>query len=299
MQASFQKIRLIINPAAGSSGFDRLVRKISKVKSGINAEIETVISKKPGDILRLSRQFAAEEHPVFISGGDGSVHEAAIGLKGGSAPLAILPTGSGNGLARHLQIPLKIKKAVSVLVGKSKLIKADMPELNGKPFVNVGGIGFDGLVACEFNKAAKRGLPTYIQKVLTNYFRFNEFEYKISFDQQQISGKAWVIALANSSEYGNGAKISPGSLVTDGILDLVIVRKPKLLQIPGLIYKVMNGKADSVLIERFKLRDCTIELSQEIDYHLDGEYMGKIQSASCSVIPSCLNLLIPKSAGTV
>jgi len=299
MHARFQKIRLIINPAAGSSGFDKLIRKISRVKSVINSEIETVISKRPGDIARLSGQFAGEEHPVFISGGDGSVHEAAIGLMGRNAPLAILPTGSGNGLARHLHIPIKLKKAISVLVGKSKLVKADMLELSGKPFVNVGGIGFDGLVAREFNMAGKRGLMVYIQKILSNYFRFNEFEYKISFEQHQISGKAWVIALANSSEYGNGAKISPDSLVTDGMMDLVVVRKPTLMQIPGLVYKVMNGKANSMLMERYRFRNCNIELEGEIDYHLDGEYMGKIKTATCSVIPSCLNLLIPKSAGPV
>lgn len=288
-----------MNPAAGTSGFDRLIRKLSRIKSGLNAEIETVISRNPGDITRLSQQFACDEYPVFISGGDGSVHEAALGLRGNRAPLAILPTGSGNGLARHLKIPMRIKKAVAVLLGKSRQIKADMLELNGKPFVNVGGIGFDGLVAKEFNKAGKRGLITYIKKLFSNYYNSREFEFSLHFGEQKISGKAWVIAIANSSEYGNGAKISPGSLVTDGLMDLVIVRKPGLLQVPVLAFQVMNGIDKSPFIQRHRIAGCRIELSEETDYHLDGEYIGKIKSADCTVVPACLNLLIPKSAGQV
>ncbi|MFZ9982774.1 MAG: diacylglycerol/lipid kinase family protein [Cyclobacteriaceae bacterium] len=299
MQERFKKIRLIINPAAGGSGFNKIIRKLSRIKSSVHSEIETIISENPGDITLFCRQFADEHHPVFVSGGDGSVHEAAIGLKGSEAPLAILPTGSGNGLARHLKIPVKLKKAVNVLVRKSKQIKADMPELNGQPFVNVGGIGFDGLVACTFNNAGKRGLITYVQKIFTNYLGSGQFDYKISFEDQHISGKAWLIALANSSEYGNGAKISPGSLVTDGLLDLVIVRKPGLLQIPVLLYQVMSGRVNSDLIKRYKIKKCSIELNEKIDYHLDGEYLGKIQNASCTVIPSCLNLLVPLSARSV
>lgn len=299
MQAKFRKIRLILNPVAGTAGFDKLIRKLSRIKSGLNAEIETVISGNPGDITRLSQQFASDEFPVFISGGDGSVHEAAIGLRGNRAPLAILPTGSGNGLARHLKIPMRIKKAVTVLLGKSKQIKADMLELNGKTFVNVGGIGFDGLVAKEFNKAGKRGLLTYIRKLFSNYYNSGEFDFKLSFGTQRISGRAWVIAIANSSEYGNGAKISPGSLVTDGLLDLVIIRKPGLLQVPILAFQVMSGREKSLLIERYRFAKCRIELTEETDYHLDGEYIGKIKLADCTIVPACLNLLIPKSAGPV
>lgn len=295
MPASPKNVVLIVNPAAGTSrSFNPLkLTKLPGIESSVAFEI--VFSKSSGDIVNLARKHAQSGKIIFIAGGDGSVQEAAAGIKDTDSSLGILPLGSGNGLARHLQIDQRPSLAVRQLLFNSRILKADMVNLNDHLFINVAGIGFDGLISREFSLDGKRGLKTYLKHIIHQFFSYPEFEYKIEIEGQFHSGKAWMISFANGSEFGNGARIAPNASIQDGLVDIVAIRKPGFFQLPGMVWKLRSGKFDKKMIRRFRVKRFSLVLNHPLDLHLDGEYRGKTSEVKCSVIPGCLNLLAPET----
>ena len=299
MTAPAKKVTLIINPIAGTGQHPdpkELVKKINKQHSLF---VDAIESKNPGDITLLASKSSGPDQIILIAGGDGSVHEAALGLKDSPSPLGILPYGSGNGLARHLGISHQPEQAVHQLLMESKVANADLIRLNEHYFLNAAGVGFDGMIAREFSKDGSRGLRTYLKLIVRNFFKFQEFKYSLSADQKTITGSAWMITLANGSEFGNGAKISPGASINDGQMDLVIIRKPALLELPWFMYKLLSGSNDQKKIIRMRIKKIQLNLKSAQEYHLDGEYDGCVKHLFGEVVPECIKLLVPKSTTNI
>lgn len=299
MPAFPEQAILIINPAAGTGrSYDVLkLKEVSEIKSSVT--IETVFSKSAGDIFQIAKSFSNTKKLVFIAGGDGSVQEAAKGVKDSMTSLGILPCGSGNGLARHLKIDLRPSVALRQLLFYGRTIKADMVNINDQLFINVAGVGFDGLISREFSLDGNRGLKTYIKHIIRNFFNYPEFEYKLDTGNQILSGNAWMISFANGSEFGNGARIAPQASMQDGLAEIVIIRKPGIFQLPAVIWKLRNGLSDSKMIKRFQVKSFSLSFENPLDLHLDGEYAGKTLEVKGSVIPGCISLIVPQKAGYV
>lgn len=245
----------------------------------------------------LAAQAAAEGfHIVVAVGGDGTVNEVAQGLLHGAVPLGILPKGSGNGLARHLGIPLQLQAALQCLL-TGKVIAIDTFRINGKLSLNVSGIGFDGLIANLFGTGSRRGLQGYGRLVLNEFRRFPEFEARIRTPDADLIRKAFVVAIANSSQYGNNARIAPSASVCDGVLNLSMLKKIPPYRL-DLIYQFFSGTIDqSAYCEVIPIREATIELSAPMYVHIDGEAGGKAHRFAIEVLPASLRVVAPYTLG--
>src|SRR5439155_13694179 len=157
---------------------------------------------------------------IYAVGGDGTVHEVAKRLIGTSLALGILPTGSGNGLARHLGWPMSIRAALRACRDR-RTATIDTATVNGLPFIGTMGVGFDAWIADKFASRKRRGLRTYVEVGLGGFFSYAAEQYEIGIDGEHLSRRAVLIAIANASQYGNNARIAPIASLQDGLLDVV------------------------------------------------------------------------------
>lgn len=229
---------------------------------------------------------------VIAVGGDGTVNEVAQALLDSRACMGIIPKGSGNGLARHLGIPTRFTDALSCLF-TNEVFAMDTFRMNNKLSVNVSGIGFDGYIADLFGTDNLRGFQGYTKHVVNEFMRFREFEATIDTGQQALTRKAFVIAIANSSQYGNNALIAPGASVCDQLLNVSILKKFPLYRI-DFIYSFFSGSVDqSAYCQTMHIRNATIQLKEPMSYHIDGEPAGKADHFTIEILPRSLNMLAP------
>ena len=226
------KIRILINPKSGSGRRKKVLRMIDQHLDREQFDFEIVRTEYHRHAIELTQQAIAEGcRAVVIAGGDGSVNQVGGALVKTDVALGILPSGSGNGLARSLGIPLDMKKAVLNL-NDFNIRTIDTGLANKNPFMNVAGVGFAAAVADGFHKAKFRGLFKYFIMGF-KYLRIYKMQsYRVVADGRKFERRAHLISSANSSQYGSNAIIAPKALIDDGMLDAVIVNpfpKYKLL----------------------------------------------------------------------
>lgn len=232
---------------------------------------------------------------LFAVGGDGTVHEVAKRLIGREVALGIVPTGSGNGFARHVGLPLALK--ASLVTGTTgRIATIDTATVNGIPFLGVMGAGFDALIAHRFAESAQRGMRTYVKKGLFAFAGYEPGRYEIEIDGQTLRRRAFVVAVANSSQYGNNARIAPLASLQDGLLDLVTVENVSMFSALPLLVRLFNGT-----IHRSRRanvahgKHIVIRREAEAPAHLDGEPMMLPALLDVRVVPSSLRVLVPSS----
>jgi diacylglycerol kinase (ATP) len=230
---------------------------------------------------------------VFAVGGDGTVHEIARRLIGKPLTLGIVPTGSGNGFARHLGLPMKPAAAIRSIGGMQKQI-VDTAEVNGHPFIGVMGVGFDAWIADRFASSSVRGMRTYIFHGLGGAIRYRPQKYELVIDGVEHSVTALVVAVANASQYGNDARIAPEASIQDELLNVVIVRDPPLFALPFMIRRLFNSSIHrSPYITTLRGRDIVIRRSTGGPAHVDGEPIELGEELRVRVVPRSLNVLAP------
>ncbi|HYC84002.1 MAG TPA: diacylglycerol kinase family protein, partial [Chryseosolibacter sp.] len=257
----FKKVLFIINKFSGGKYFSGLEQKIIDASSASDTEATIAFTEARGHATELARnaQASGAYSAVIAVGGDGTVNEVANGMIGGSTPMGIVPKGSGNGLARHLGIPLDLHRAVDAIFA-CQPIDMDTFRLNGKLSLNVSGIGFDGHVANLFGKEKHRGLPGYTRITVSQFLHFKEFMATIKAGDQAQERKTFIIAIANSSQYGNNARIAPAASVCDGILHVCFLKKVPPYRL-DFIYSFFAGTIGKTsYCEIIEARDITIAL---------------------------------------
>lgn len=233
---------------------------------------------------------------VVAVGGDGTVNEVARGMIGQDAALGIIPFGSGNGLARFMKIPMNSKKAIHA-INNSRLETIDSATFNGMSFFNMAGIGFDAQISMEFAKLTTRGFSGYIKTTLRELRNYRPKEYTLTIDGKQYSRRAFMISIANSSQYGNDAHIAPNADIKDGLLDVCIVKKFPLYAFPVLAYRLMTKSAHrSNYVEIIQGKDIRIERAEAGPIHLDGEPFEMDKELHIQVQPLSVNILVPKNS---
>lgn len=233
---------------------------------------------------------------VFAVGGDGTVHETAKRLIGRKPALGILPTGSGNGFARHLGLPLE-PAATLAACSEAEIVTIDTAEVNGMPFIGVMGIGFDALVADRFATSTTRGLQTYVQEGLRAFADYKAEEYEIATATETIQRRAFVVAIANSGQYGNNARVAPLASLRDGLLDIVIVNDTSLLNVPLLLARLFSGSFhQSNFVTTLQSAEVTIRRENAGPAHLDGEPVTLGNELHVRVRPQSLRVLVPRMA---
>ncbi len=268
---------------------DRIVDTCKKNASKCSIEY----TQRRGHAISLANQAAINGFDYVVAvGGDGTINEVARGLLNSETPMGILPRGSGNGLARHLGIPVAITEAIDNLF-LHKVMKIDTLSINDKLSLNVSGIGFDGHVANLFANKKIRGLVGYVRISVKEYFRFQEFEAEVSVDDKTESKKAFIIAVANSSQYGNNIKIAPLASVRDGMLHLTIMKKIPLYRFDHIFSFLKGSLTNSEMFEMLEGKEVRIKTSQAVPYHIDGEPCGLNNSFNIQLKPASLSVLVP------
>jgi diacylglycerol kinase (ATP) len=284
------KIRFIINPISGTGKQKDIEKYILKHLK----ESEIIYTKKAGDATIISKKAANEDVDAVIAvGGDGTVNECLKGLLNTNTALGVIPCGSGNGFSSHIGMEHNIEKAIKQLKD-TRIEIIDSCTVNGAPFVNVSGIGFDAHIANIFFNLTKRGFLSYIKLVLRELF-YNSNEYTINYNNTERKVKAYMISFANASQYGNNAKISPLADFKDGLIDFVIVKDFPKWKIPIFTYKLLMGKVHlSKYVEIIQCERMIIK-ARNILLHLDGEPFTTNNPIEVTLSPKSLKILMPNA----
>ena len=236
---------------------------------------------------------------VFAVGGDGTVHEAAKRLIGRPLALGILPTGSGNGFARHIGLPLDPAMTLDACRA-GRIVTIDTAEVNGSPFLGVMGIGFDAVIADRFASSTVRGFETYVKEGLRAFAEFSAEEYRVTCGGTTRNERAFVIAIANASQYGNNARIAPLASLQDGLLDVVVVHDLSILTAPLLLARLFQGTLHHASsVSMVQCPEVHISRPAAGPAHLDGEPLSLPAELHVRVVPRSLRLLVPDVATAI
>jgi YegS/Rv2252/BmrU family lipid kinase len=294
------KTRFIFNPCSGKNR--RRPRLASDLQAFIAAhklDAAIVSTECPGHATDLAREALADGcERVVAVGGDGTMNEIAQALVGSPAALALVPCGSGNGLALHLGLPTRTRRALSLLADPAaRIVRIDTGTANGHPFFNVMGLGFDAEISLRFNRLARRGFASYARTGLAAFLGNHPDQVTVSdANGTRKTLDAFIVAVANSDQYGNNARIAPGACVDDGLLDLVAVRPPGLLGAIPLVGRLFLGNLDqSPRVWRLRSPGFAIERPAPGLIHTDGETHMTEATVNVAVCPRSLNLLVPAS----
>lgn len=288
-----RRICFIHNPVSGARRNNRMD---DLVKHNLDLDkFDYVIreTRSPKDAMRLASEAAREKIEIIVAvGGDGTVNEVVQGIGQADVILGIVPGGSGNGLARHLGIPLEPEKAIQ-LINKLNLKTIDLATMNGYPFASIAGLGFDARVANKYRKVRKRGLYGYFRVVTQEFFRYREREYSLTFNDEKITRKALLVSIANSNQFGYNTIIAPNALAWDGLLDIVIVKKFPLGELPRIIGLLFTGKLEqSAYFEFYKTRELFIVRKRGKRVNIDGEAIRMGKEIFIRIQPSSIRVII-------
>ena len=279
----------IVNPNAGSKNKAKYTKLIQLIKSNDAHSIwETTEPLEAVDFAKKALEQGATR--IIAVGGDGTINEVASVLVGKSIALGIIPVGSGNGLARHLNIPLNYKKAFQkALVGAT--IKIDVGHINNRPFFCTAGVGFDAAVAHRFANSKGRGLLNYIKATIITLFKYKPIQ--VSINNAPVEN-IFSLSIANANQFGNNAFISPFSNIQDGQLELVkidILNKLQAGIIAVRLFKKSIHHSNDVHI--IACKTASIYYVKNAPIHIDGENLvTDNELLNITISPLALNVIV-------
>lgn len=287
-------ITFIINPISGLQNKESVIQLIDDALDKSKYVWDIKYTQNAGHAVEISAEEARKGTDIVIAvGGDGTINEVARSLVETPTALGILPFGSGNGLARHLQIPMDAKKALDIING-GVIEQIDYGKINGTFFFCTCGVGFDAFVSLKFAEAGKRGMLTYLEKTLQESLSYQPETYVLETEDGKVRYKAFLIACANASQYGNNAYIAPNATLTDGLLDVIILEPFTVLDVPSLAFQLFNKTIDqNSRIKTLKCRDLHIHRTSSGVAHFDGDPMMTGSDIHVHVIPKGLKVVVP------
>lgn len=291
---SKKRILFIVNPISGHRDKKRFGESVVSELGNEDFAYDIAFTKHAGHATELATDAVGNYDIVAAVGGDGTLNEVACGLLGSSTVLAIIPCGSGNGLARCLHISLNTNKALRLLKN-SRIQNIDTGSVNGRLFLSVAGIGLDAQTAHDFAQDPRRGFMTYAHYAASNYLHLKPQTVNITFDgQSPITCNPMLITFANSNQFGYNAVIAPHASLQDGLLDICILNRPPLPVIPDIVTKLMIGKLDkSRYLTEYQSAHITVERPSDGVVNIDGEPVMMEAQLDIRVTPQNLRILVP------
>lgn len=293
-----KSVAIVINPVAGSSPRPPVERRVELARRVLEAEGargEVLVAERPGHARALAAQAVGRGATLVVAwGGDGTVNEVGSALAFGPASLAIVPTGSGNGLARELRLSLRPEAAIrAALRGRDRAM--DVGELAGRLFFNIGGLGFDAHVARRFNARppGRRGAWPYVTITLGEVWSYQAARYRVSLDGERHEGRFFTIVFANSCQFGNRMRVAPEARIDDGWLNALLVDHRS---VAAHIWRARHLLWDPLRAEgviRKPVREAVIEGPSEIPCQVDGESFAAGPRIEARVHPAALKLRMP------
>ncbi len=286
----------IINPISGTQSKEAIPTLLAQAVAETDYQLFVTYTKYAGHAYELAELAVKEHYDLVIAvGGDGTVNEVAKALIYTDTALAIIPKGSGNGLARALEIPMAVKKAVEI-IRTGKLLTIDCCQANEMPFFCTCGMGFDAEVSKAFAEAPFRGLLSYAKTAVEQYINYkpNYYDVEIEGGEKLEQVEAFVIAAANANQYGNNAYIAPKASLTDGLMDLVVLKPFKKLELPQITMQLFNkGLSENANSSNYQCTKATIKRAKEGVVHLDGEPIQMSSEIKIELKAQAIKVLVP------
>lgn len=262
---------LIVNPISGGFEKEELSENVMVALKERGFYPSLCVTTKAGDAGSFAREAVKCGIPyVIVAGGDGTVNETASSLINTDTALGILPCGSGNGLARHLEMPMDLMESLDI-INRRDIMECDYGTANDRPFFCTFGMGFDAEVSVEFASSKGRGPMNYLRSIFKELMRFKPSVYHIEADGQSFDVEAFAVAACNASQYGNNAFIAPYASIRDGVLDLIVIHRGTPLTGVFAGVDLFTGFIeDNTLIQKLSIREAKI-IREVGNVHLDGE----------------------------
>jgi len=294
------KVRAIMNPRAGVRA--RGVREAVEGGRPGWRDYAVELTREPGHATQLAREAVAVGAELVLAvGGDGTVNEVAQGLLGSATALGIVPVGSGNGLARALRVPLRAPRALAALESAQRRA-IDVGFLNGRPFLNVAGVGFDAAVGQAFHDhgraGGRRGFLGYVRLCLRELRRYRPIRLSIEVaGGEPVQAAPFVLTFANGPQYGAGAVINPGARLDDGRLELVLFEdRPRLGALADASRLFLGGLEHSPHYRRLLVSSAaTVTADEPMFVHVDGDPGPPARRIELRLQPRALALLVPEA----
>lgn len=291
-----KRIVFIVNPKAGTNLQKHIRDSVDKHLNHKKFEYGIWVTKKEGHARELAQKALEEGYEIVVAvGGDGSINEVASALVGTEATLGIIPAGSGNGLAMHLGYGRDIDEAIKKL-NTAEVQTIDCGTLNGRAFINIAGVGFDGLVANLMKGSHWRGFLPYFIKSVEAGLSYTPRECQIELDDKTLTFKCFAISIANGPMYGYNFQIAPDARLDDGLFEVVILKDAPRWQYFAAVPSMLTNKIyEAEFVEHYAARRVRISAEGENHVHLDGEGLVVEGDLVFELNAGVLKILVPKS----
>lgn len=297
-----RKILFFINPVSGTRSKIQLEKKIAKKCLEKNIGYEFLFTAEDGNYSFLREKIGRDEiTDIVICGGDGSISPVTASVLNLKVNIGIIPLGSGNGLALTAKIPRSVNKALEIIfTGKASSIDAFL--INGKLSCMLCGIGLDAQVAYDFSLQKKRGLSTYIRQSFKNFLSASPYPFELKIKKTNFHVDAFFICIANSNQFGNNFTIAPEASLSDGLLDIIVVKKMSKLRILWSVIKQMKaGKIRSYEEKKFHTKGILYFQTDTIKIinprlaplHIDGDRAQTYKEFNIEILPAAFRLIQP------
>lgn len=285
-------ILFIVNPISGTKKVEDFERIVCRNLDNDRFDIYFQYTDYKGHACQIAQTAVTNGVNVIAAvGGDGTINEVASQVVNSQSAFAVVPKGSGNGLAYHLHIPVNIKKSLQI-INALQIVPIDTCKINGRYFFSIAGIGFDAKVAFDFNNDGQRGFQNYLKHILKNYFEYDTAQYILQYDGEQMEADAFFITFANSSQWGYNVKIAPQASIQDGKLDVCICQRPNLIKLVNvdLPYLLSNHINKSSLVHYLQCEKLKVipKNGQQTYLHIDGDSAGIVDFVEIEMQPQSL-----------
>lgn len=288
-----EKAVFVINLISGTSDKAAIPGLIDQYLDKTKFEYEIAITQYAGHASEIATKAKDDGVDVVVAvGGDGTVNEVARAIVHSNTALGIIPCGSGNGLARHLLLPLNVRKAIDV-INRNEVRQLDYGIINDYPFFCTCGMGFDAFVSMKFAEAGKRGPITYVENVLREGLKYKPETYTIEDDNGTLQYKAFLISCANASQYGNNAYIAPQASMSDGLMDVIIMEPFDVFEAPQISIEMFSKTLDkNSKIKTFRTRHLHIHRDKPGVIHYDGDPVMTGADIDIELKPKGINIIV-------
>jgi YegS/Rv2252/BmrU family lipid kinase len=289
-----KNIAFIVNPISGTKAKNRVAKLIRELLDTRQFAPTVVATEYAGHATQLAQHFAMEDYYAVVAvGGDGTVNEVASGLIGTNTALGIIPNGSGNGFARHLDISTRMNRAIEML-NSSEVINVDYGLVNDIPFFSTFGVGFDAVVAHDFADSS-RGLKGYVQSIFKDLFQYKPETYHLEGEGIDLTTTAFLINFANAGQWGYDAYIAPKASVQDGWLDVAVVTEFPMTAAAGLALSLFTKDIDENLyMNTIRAKELTLTRTSAGAAHIDGTPTTMPDKLHIKIVEDGLKVLVKK-----